>query len=155
MFKCENQFQLEQLVRWIQRQYKTGSSVIGGMDESSDRDYVALIEEFESVCEHIGCTRELATADFEEYALSFISFKYRTEDNHRWSNIILVESQADLEAWKFATSAVYNCPPSVKNDRKRRKTVFGWMLNQWYLDNDMPENAKWDDPALILEVEDA
>lgn len=143
--KCDNHMTLVSLCSWIKRQYPTGSRVIGGHNEDSDFDYVVTYNHAKAFLETIGL--KLPEGDLEEYADSkrFFSFKYRTKDDAPWLNLIIVLDDHDMDAWLYATSLLQETPFELCENASRRKTMFGWALNDAYRLNGFDDRAQWPD----------
>lgn len=144
--KCKDELQLRMLCRRIRSWYRTGSTVIGGADASSDEDYVI---------DHPSAEAALLPLDLElppthsptgeRYAgeKRFMSFKYRTSEELPWINLIIVEDGLDLKAWKYATTQCTGDPRAL--DRSFRKLMFGDALNRFFRLHRKDERAVWKD----------
>jgi hypothetical protein len=144
--KCDTEIQLIALVDWIEKQYHTGSRVIGGYTETSDYDYVAEWDIATPFLANIGL--QLPPKDkceHPDYAGSkrFYSFKYRRNEQDQWTNLIVVPDHDDFNAWRSATDTLMGS--EFTEQAARRKTMFGWALNDAYNRYDLPERAKWPD----------
>lgn len=144
--KCKDSFQLSLFIQRIRSTFlPTGSRIIGGHTEESDWDFVATIEQVKELAEEIQIDTEMLKKK-EKYAGSFLSLKYRDSEKDSWTNLIIVQDDIDLIAWDFATEQLKRSPSTVFGPPDRRKAVFGWCLNSFYLSNNLPERAIWSDP---------
>jgi len=121
--KCKNQLQLNAWVNWIQTGYPTGSRVIGGATEDSDFDYITTRDGLAQAGRLIGVDTGMAekcAGQFQEYGMDCASYKYRKEEHHPWTNLLVVEDEKSLEAWKHATvKTTALCPDIVRNKETR------------------------------------
>jgi len=142
--KCNTEMQLFAIIGWIKTQFATGSRVVGGYTEESDFDYVVPWDIASDFLVNIGL--QLPPQDkCEEYAGSkrFYSFKYRKEEEGPEINLIVVPDHHDFNAWKSATCELMGSP--FTEQAARRKTLFGWALNDAYNRYGLPGRAQWPD----------
>ena len=143
--KCNDMVQLKKWIEWIECQFATGSRVIGGVTPSSDFDYVATAEDVKEAATSLGIDSDMVNA--EEYANSFISFKYRMKEDGPWVNLIVVPDLVDFNAWIYATSTLIELPADLIKDSRRRKEMFGWMLNEYYRKAGVKLENPWHEPV--------
>lgn len=144
--KCDTEMQLSALCGWIERQYATGSRVIGGYTDKSDYDYVVEWDIANGFLINLGLhLPPKDKCDHPDYAGSkrFYSFKYRRDQDDPWMNLIVVPDHDDFNAWQSATETLMGSEFTAQ--AARRKTMFGWALNDAYNRYDLPERAKWPD----------
>jgi hypothetical protein len=152
--KCTTEIQLIALIHWIEGQFATGSRVIGGYRDESDFDYVVEWDIANRFLQNLGlCLPPKEQCSNLEYAGSkrFYSFKYRRDQKDPWINLIVVVDHDDFNAWRYATNALMGS--AFTENSARRKTLFGWALNDAYHAFNLPERAKWPD-AYQWQMED-
>lgn len=105
---------------------ETGSRVFGGCTKESDYDYVMTSSEVISSLQY-PWLNELST-----YASLFHSVK--TNDVYgKEINLIIVEDEVSLEAWKYATDSMLLIPDTCdKITKEQRNQIFGYMLLAHY-----------------------
>ncbi len=116
----------------------TGSQVFGVATEGSDFDFVATGSQLDSAINELGIKKFfrflLPEGYAEEYADSgsdIKSYKFKS-DCGKVFNLIVVPSEMDLEAWKYATLRMSVYPPVWISEKKVRTREFGYLLTQRY-----------------------
>ena len=127
--KAKNELQLQHLCLLISEQgYCTGSRLFGVATKESDYDYVMTINHAYKMFGFLGI--EAFKEPAEEYCCCFISLKYKWAKG--WVNLIIVPTEHDLEAWKYATENMLGMDKELIRDKKDRTKYFGWLLTEHY-----------------------
>jgi len=103
----------------------TGSRVMGGSHTESDTDYVVYASDVMRICEMCGDVQldVMKAVTNPEYACAFASIRLGE------LNLIIVQAEEDMLAWRYATMVGVQTGPHSK---PKRVAIFGDALRRAY-----------------------
>jgi len=113
----------------IKHGFATGSRKFGVQLDDSDYDFVMTYDAAHILFDDSGVPLDIPV-EIQDYAGRFVSLKY--EYNDEWVNLIIVPTEVELDAWKYATEQMLMMDKELIKVKKERTKYFGWLLTEHF-----------------------